>query len=122
MGKRCTAFTTKGLFTTSNGAICIKKATVITADAHFMAEAIHELIGKKEVEIINFGINLVSPKSSVERKKIIFSNRMHTSLYNIDQVIFSSQRILVKQRDWKLIIAAEGEQTNSLKKIVRKNF
>ena len=100
----------------------LKKATVITADAHFMAEAIQKLIGKKEVEIINFGINLVSPKSSVERKKIIFSNRMHTSLYNIDQVIFQVKEFLLKQRDWKLIIAAEGEQTNSLKKIVREEF
>lgn len=96
----------------------LKKATVITADASFMAEAIHQLNEKKEVVIVNFGVEINKNEEIFTRESIIYSNRMHETLYNIDQLILQLKDFLVKNPKWKLIIAAEGNQTTYLKKIV----
>jgi glycosyltransferase involved in cell wall biosynthesis len=100
----------------------LKKATVITADAHFMADAIHELIGKKEVIIANFGVEFQKNNEVIAREFIIYSNRMHEPLYNIDQLIYQLKDFLLENSKWKLIIAAEGTQTPYLKKIVAEEF
>ena len=100
----------------------LKKATVITADASFMAEAIHELIGKKEVVIANFGVDIKKNEEVITREWIIYSNRMHEPLYNIDQLIYQLKDFLLENSKWKLIIAAEGTQTAYLKKIVEEEF
>ena len=100
----------------------LKKANVITADASFMADAIHQLVGKKEVIIANFGVEIKKNEEIITRKSIIYSNRMHEPLYNIDQLILQLKDFLVKNPKWKLIIAAEGTQTPFLKKIVDEEF
>ena len=100
----------------------LKKATVITADANFMAEAIHQLIGKKEVNIANFGVEFQKNNEVITREFIIYSNRMHEPLYNIDQLIYQLKDFLLENPKWKLIIAAEGTQTTYLKKIVANEF
>jgi glycosyltransferase involved in cell wall biosynthesis len=100
----------------------LKKATIITADASFMAEAIHELIGKKEVIIANFGVDIKKNEEVITRESLIYSNRMHEPLYNIDQIILQLKDFLLENSKWKLIIAAEGTQTTFLKKIVEEEF
>jgi glycosyltransferase involved in cell wall biosynthesis len=112
----------KGCFYRAMVRYVLKKASLITADASFMAEAIHELIGKKEVIIANFGVEFQKNNEVITRDFIIYSNRMHEPLYNIDQVIYQLKDFLLENSKWKLIIAAEGTQTPYLKKKVAEEF
>ncbi len=52
----------------------LRDANFITADAHYMAEAIHGLIGKKGVTIANFGIDISSMTTEHHKEKVIYSN------------------------------------------------
>jgi glycosyltransferase involved in cell wall biosynthesis len=93
----------------------LRDADFITADAHYMAEAIHGLIGKKEVTIANFGIEISSMTTTHHKEKIIYSNRLHQDLYNIDQIISGSAKFLAQHSDWRLIVGANGNNTEALK-------
>ena len=72
------------------------------------------------VLIANFGIGFTPPKHVV-KEKIIYSNRLHKPLYRIDAIIEAYKKM--KQhpllQDWKLVIAAVGEETDNLKKLFR---
>jgi len=96
---------------------CLNKANRITADAQFMAEAIHSLIGDKPVLIANFGVDFDGNEVVVEREKVIYSNRMHEPLYQIDQLIKQCSDFLHQHPDWKLRIAASGSGTERLKSL-----
>ena len=65
----------------------LKRADYITADAQFMADAIHQLIGQKPVLVANFGVEIAENEADLVRENTIYSNRMHESLYQIDQTI-----------------------------------
>jgi glycosyltransferase involved in cell wall biosynthesis len=93
----------------------LRDADFITADAQYMAEAIHGLIGKKEVTIANFGIEISSMTASHLKENIIYSNRLHQDLYNIDQIISGSANFLSEHSDWSLTIGANGNNTEALK-------
>ncbi len=93
----------------------LRDADFITADADYMAEAIHGLIGKKEVTIANFGIDISSMTTTHHKEKIIYSNRLHQDLYNIDQIIAGSANFLAQHSDWRLIVGANGNNTEALK-------
>jgi glycosyltransferase involved in cell wall biosynthesis len=94
----------------------LKSADFITADASFMADAIHNLIGNVQVTIANFGIDIDQmPDEKVKKEKIIYSNRLHNPLYNIDKIIIESARFLEKNKDWKLVVGANGTLTENLK-------
>jgi len=93
----------------------LRDADFITADAQYMAEAIHGLIGKKEVTIANFGIEISSMTASHQKENIIYSNRLHQDLYNIDQIISGSASFLKEHSDWSITIGANGNNTEALK-------
>ena len=93
----------------------LRDSNFITADANYMAEAIHGLIGKKEVTIANFGIDISSMTTEHQKEKIIYSNRLHQDLYNIDQIISGSAKFLAQRSDWRLIVGANGNNTEALK-------
>jgi glycosyltransferase involved in cell wall biosynthesis len=93
----------------------LKNADFITADAHYMAEAIHKLIGKKEVTIANFGIDISSMPDVHQKEKVMYSNRLHQDLYNIDRIISGSAAFLKENADWSLTIGANGNNTEALK-------
>lgn len=92
----------------------LSNANYITADAKFMIKAIERLGIAKEVILANFGIDyedIVIP----EKENIIYSNRLHNDLYNIDKII-SAFSIFVKDNpSWKLVIGANGSNTEKLK-------
>jgi glycosyltransferase involved in cell wall biosynthesis len=100
----------------------LRKASAITADAHFMADAIHGLVGHVPVTIANFGVEIQSVEEGAARKNVIYSNRMHESLYQIDQIISQLADFLSKNTDWKLHIAASGSQTEKLKQLAKEKL
>lgn len=92
----------------------IKKSDRITADAKSMMDSIHNFYGKIPVEILNFGIDL-DTNPTIQKENIIYSNRLHNDLYNIDKIITGCVPFLNQHPDWKLIIAATGDNTEYLK-------
>lgn len=100
----------------------LRSADAITADAQFMADAIHGLIGQVPVTVANFGVEIQNIKEGKERKNIIYSNRMHESLYQIDQIIQQLAPFLSKNPEWKLRIAASGSQTENLQNLAKENL
>lgn len=96
----------------------LKYSDAITADAEIMRTAIHQFYGKVKVEIANFGIE-IQPLQILEKEKILYSNRLHDDLYNIDRVISGSEIFLKSHPDWKLIIAGTGSNTEKLKKLTQ---
>jgi glycosyltransferase involved in cell wall biosynthesis len=99
----------------------LKKADVITADAKFMIEAINDLGIDKEVVLANFGIEY-DDIHIPEKEKIIYSNRLHGSLYNIDKIILAFTYFFKDHTDWKLVIGAHGPLTDSLKNLAKQHL
>jgi glycosyltransferase involved in cell wall biosynthesis len=99
----------------------LKNAAVITADADSMIDAINSLTApfKKEIHSIQYGIDPVISKES--KDNLIFSNRLHSRLYNIDQVIADFAAFYQQHHDWKLVIGGTGDQTENLKVLVAKS-
>ncbi len=96
----------------------LKRADFITADAKFMAEAVEKLSGRTDTLVTNFGIDIQrEPSNLYIKEKIIYSNRLHKDLYNIDLVILGLKAFLTTNKDWKLLIAANGENTCKLQKL-----
>ncbi len=101
---------------------CIEQSNALTADACYIAKKMQDLSRKKiDVTIANFGIDI--PESvRINKENIIYSNRLHNKLYRIDEIILAFSRFVSKKQfsDWKLIIAATGTETDSLKELVSK--
>lgn len=106
-------FIYKKLATTS-----LKYADAITADAEVMKDAIHSFYGNVAVEIANFGIDIQNIEIP-EKENVIYSNRLHDDLYNIDLIVSGTEKFLNEHSDWKLIIAAVGKNTEELKRLVK---
>ncbi len=98
---------------------CLKKADYITADAAFMGERIREITKDDNIKICiaNFGVE-IEETESVEKENIIYSNRLHKKFYRIDKIINAFSHFVQKNKNWKLLIAASGEETDNLIKQV----
>ena len=98
----------------------LKASNHITADASFIANKVESLVGNKVFTTANFGIDLPNIEWDISQKeKIIYSNRLHDSLYNIDLIIHGFDVFLRQHPDWKLIIAGKGQLTDSLQELAR---
>lgn len=95
----------------------LKNSDIITADAETMIEAIKPLSAplKKEIVYLQYGIDPVLP---VVKEKMIFSNRLHKPLYQIEKIISDFIEFYKSHPDWKLVVGGAGETTNQLKKMV----
>jgi glycosyltransferase involved in cell wall biosynthesis len=96
----------------------VKKADYITADANFMVDAIKKLGVKKEVLLANFGIDyneIIIP----QKENIIYSNRLHNDLYNVDKIIEAFAGFVKDNPSWKLVVGASGSNTDALKKLAK---
>jgi glycosyltransferase involved in cell wall biosynthesis len=98
----------------------LKNAAVITADAVSMIDAINNLTApeKKEVHSIQYGID---PITASTKENLIFSNRLHSPLYQIDKVITDFAAFNKLYPDWKLVIGGVGDQTENLKALATKS-
>lgn len=92
----------------------VKKADYITADANFMIEAIKKLGANNEIMLANFGINYKEIEIP-QKENIIYSNRLHNDLYNVDKIIESFAFFVKDNPSWKLIVGANGSNTEKLK-------
>lgn len=97
-------------------------ADFITADAGYMGEKIASLTGRTDTVIANFGIDISVDTELPLKEKLIYSNRLHNPLYNISKVIEGSAKFLSSNKDWKLIIAATGSETEDLKKLAAQSL
>ncbi len=95
---------------------------VVTADSNYVLASAQNLVNKKLLlKNINFGIEIEACKK-YEKENIIYSNRLHKELYNIDKIIISFAKFISKPKNshWKLVIAGKGDQTDNLKDLVNK--
>ena len=92
----------------------LKKSKVVTADAKIMIDAMQKLVKKSTEEYIflQYGIDAVIP---AKKEKIIYSNRLHSELYNIAGVITAFAVFHAKHPDWNLVIGGSGPLTAALK-------
>jgi len=98
----------------------LNNAKVITADSNHVLTSTQKLVNKKlTLHNINFGIDFHECKIK-EKDNIIYSNRLHMGLYNIDRVIISFSKFvnIRKNSHWKLVIAGSGDDTETLKTLV----
>lgn len=87
----------------------------ITADSQEMITTIKTLTINTNIKQVLFGITPLTPK---EKEKIIYSNRLHKPLYNIDKIIDEFYFFSKKHPEWKLIVGAIGSETENLKQKV----
>ena len=98
----------------------LRHADFLTSDSEFMAEEMRSLLPRRKLDILiaNFGIDII--EKDLLKENIIYSNRLHKKLYQIESVINAFKMFLENSIDktWKLVIAATGEETNNLKSMV----
>ena len=98
----------------------LRNVQAITADSNHVLNSAQKLVDKKLVlHNINFGI-LIEECLIQKKENIIYSNRLHSTLYNIDKIIISFSKFIQDNKDWKLVIAGSGEETENLKILVEK--
>ncbi len=116
-------FPNKNIFFKALTYTSLKYSDEITADAQIMADSIYSFFGtKKKVVIANFGIEWDENLIRLPKEKIIYSNRLHDSLYNIDLIIKGSAEFLKNHPDWKLVVAANGPLTEDLKIVAKESI
>lgn len=97
----------------------VNRVDYITADAHFVGKEVAQYLHKPTpILIANFGI--IQNTLQIPKEKIIYSNRLHKPLYRIDKLLKAFQLFVKKHADWRLVVAATGEETEKLKAFVQK--
>jgi len=94
----------------------LNRIDIVTSDSLHMANEIKLYNANIHVALANFGIEI--PEDRIEKENIIYSNRLHNDLYNIDKIIHAFYKFSLLNKEWKLIIGAIGSNTEKLKKIV----
>jgi len=93
----------------------LKKSDFVTSDSWYMADVIHQLVGKKETLVFPFGFDKIE-ESKMKKEKLVFSNRALKGFYNVQDII----EWFAKQDDsYRLIIANEGVKKNTLEILVK---
>jgi L-malate glycosyltransferase len=96
-------------------AYVLRNSLKITADAGAMIGAMRQMDNTPSKYILlQYGIDSVQPGA---KEQVIFSNRLHERLYNIDKVIEDFAEFSEKHPEWKLCIAGSGSETENLKKL-----
>jgi len=88
-----------------------------TSDSMYMASEMKIYNSNLDIKIVNFGIDVNGKK--VDKENIIYSNRSHNTLYNIDKVIYSFYKFVQLNSDWRLVVGATGKNTTKLKQLVK---
>lgn len=88
----------------------LKRSHYYNAGSPYLAEMMRKYCPPdSEIVIANLGINPIRP---AEKKNIIYSNRLHRSLYRIDEIIMAFSRFVSKGEndDWMLVVAGYGRE------------
>ncbi len=100
----------------------LANSDIVTSGSLYMSSKILELCPSvKQLHTINFGIqNIPANVADLSVKEnIIFSNRLHKPLYNIDKIILAFDKLINQHPDYKLVIAGSGSETSILKKLAK---
>ena len=95
----------------------LRNADFLTCDSTFMAQEMEKFATlKNKILVANFGID-VTPVNC-PKENIIYSNRLHKKLYRVDKIIEAFVRFKEnsERKDWRLVVAATGTETDNLKK------
>lgn len=88
----------------------LKHSQAYNAGSPYLLEQMQKYCPKpSEILLANLGINPIQP---IEKEKIVFSNRLHSPLYRIDEVIKAFANFVSKPQfeDWLLVVAATGKE------------
>lgn len=88
----------------------LKHSQAYNAGSPYLLEQMQKYCPKpSEILLANLGIN---PIQLIEKEKIVFSNRLHSPLYRIDEVIKAFANFVSKPEfaDWQLVVAATGKE------------
>lgn len=88
----------------------LKRSQAYNAGSPYLLEQMQKYCPKRsEILLANLGINPIQP---VEKQNIVFSNRLHSPLYRIDEVIKAFAKFVSKPEfaDWRLVVAATGRE------------
>jgi L-malate glycosyltransferase len=98
----------------------LKKGDYFTASCQYMADLMKKYRPEMQQEILvaNFGIDFDFPE--LPKEKIIYSNRYLNPHYQIGKIIegFAEFNRKPENKEWKLIIAADGSERTLLEKQV----
>lgn len=101
---------------------CLKYSTVVTADAEFLGQEVLAYFPDKKEKLViaNFGMKTQPELLNVPKENIIYSNRLHKKLYNIDEIIRAFKKLHdYRSNNFRLVIGAIGEETENLKQLAR---
>ncbi len=100
----------------------LKNINFLTCDSNELASKAFKIYPIKNIKIANFCSFEENDLYYFDKKEnIIFSNRLHKKLYQIDKIIIGFYEFLQRTNEsWKLIIAGEGKETEKLKNLVTK--
>lgn len=88
----------------------LKRSQAYNAGSPYLLEQMQRYCPKRsEILLANLGINPIQP---IEKENIVFSNRLHSSLYRIDEVIKAFAKFVSKPEfaDWRLVVSATGRE------------
>ncbi|MEE1226556.1 MAG: glycosyltransferase [Bacteroidales bacterium] len=88
----------------------LKHSQAYNAGSPYLLEQMQKYCPKpSEILLANLGINPIQP---IEKENIVFSNRLHSPLYRIDEVIKAFANFVSKPEfeDWQLVVAATGKE------------
>lgn len=107
----------KGYLYKSMAKFILKKGNYFNTGSNHVAKGMNKLANKDlGVVVSNFGID--DSITSNKKQNIVYSNRLHSSLYRIPLIIEAFARFIEKEerKDWKLVIAATGDEEALRKK------
>ena len=99
---------------------CLKRADMITADSEYLGKEVLKYIpnNEKKLVIANFGID-IHGENNVIKENIIYSNRLHKKLYNINEIIRGFKKLEdTGKNKYQLVIGAIGPETENLIQLV----
>lgn len=98
----------------------LRMADIITSDSYYMSDVIKN-ISKRSSVTFPFGIEEFPEKIFINDKipTMIFSNRALYPNYKIDEVIIFFSQLAMNNSNMKLIIANQGPEQDTLKKLVK---
>lgn len=88
----------------------LKHSQAYNAGSPYLLEQMQKYCPKNsEILLANLGIN---PIQAQKKENIIYSNRLHSPLYRIDEVIKAFANFVSKPEyaDWRLVVAATGKE------------
>ncbi len=97
----------------------LQNIDTLTADSNIVIKEARGL-ANRDIESYNINFGIEPYRCNTPKESIIYTNRLHKKLYNIDKIIISFSKLIAKDSSWRLIIAGEGEESKSLKNLVKR--